>query len=82
MFPPALSAIYDVERNIFSTSWGLTRSFDKTFENGTFPPLTPQVMSYKRAEFNTLSANDTVERNGTNLSGYLSIRHLLWPDVY
>jgi hypothetical protein len=58
--------------------WG----FDKTFENGTFPPLTPQVMSYKRAEFNNLSSNDSIDRNGTTLSGYLSLRHVLWPKLY
>jgi len=47
--------------------WG----FDKTFQNGTFPPLTPRVMSYRRVDFTDLNA-----------STYQAARHALWPSIY
>jgi hypothetical protein len=47
-------------------NWG----FDKIFQNGNFPPLTPKVMSYRRTDFTDLSAGD-----------YQSARHGIWPSL-
>ncbi len=48
-------------------NWG----FDKIFQNGNFPPLTPKVMSYRRTQFGSLSA-----------TGYATAKHTLWPSLY
>lgn len=58
--------------------WG----FDQIFQNGTFPPLTPKVMSYRRVDFNDLPYNTTVDKSGSGISGYATIRHTLWPSLY
>ncbi|HTT55808.1 MAG TPA: hypothetical protein VMF63_01760 [Opitutaceae bacterium] len=47
-------------------NWG----FDKIFQNGHFPPMTPKVMSYRRTDFTDLSAGD-----------YTSARTSLWPSL-
>lgn len=47
-------------------NWG----FDKIFQNGNFPPLTPKVMSYRRTDFTDLSASD-----------YQAQRQNLWPSL-
>jgi hypothetical protein len=47
-------------------SWG----FDKIFQNGQFPPLTPKVMSYRRVDFSDMPA-----------SQYATTRHSLWPSL-
>lgn len=47
--------------------WG----FDQTFANGTYPPLTPRVMSYRRIDFTDMSASE-----------YATARHTLWPSIY
>jgi hypothetical protein len=47
-------------------NWG----FDKIFQNGHFPPLTPKVMSYRRVDFADMSAAD-----------YATTRHTLWPSL-
>jgi hypothetical protein len=47
-------------------NWG----FDKIFQNGKFPPLTPKVMSYRRVDFSDMSAAD-----------YTTNRHSLWPSL-
>ncbi|QYM79555.1 hypothetical protein K0B96_02760 [Horticoccus luteus] len=60
---PWAQRYYSAPRRI----WG----FDKIFENGHFPPLTPKVMSYRRVDFTDLSAAD-----------YNAARHALWPARY
>ena len=47
-------------------NWG----FDKIFQNGRFPPITPKVMSYRRTDFTDLSATD-----------YRTARTNLWPSL-
>ncbi len=47
--------------------WG----FDQTFANGTYPPLTPRVMSYRRIDFTDL-----------NVATYAAARHALWPSRF
>jgi hypothetical protein len=47
--------------------WG----FDVIFQNGTYPPLTPRVMTYRRIQFNSL-----------NRTTYSSARHSLWPTEF
>jgi hypothetical protein len=47
-------------------NWG----FDKIFQNGHFPPLTPKVMSYRRVDFSDMSP-----------SQYTSTRSALWPSL-
>ncbi|MFI5335278.1 MAG: hypothetical protein ACHQ5A_00720, partial [Opitutales bacterium] len=48
-------------------SWG----FDSIFQNGTYPPLTPRVMSYRRIQFGSLSA-----------AAFTAALHSLWPTEY
>jgi len=57
-------------------NWG----FDKIFQNGHFPPVTPKVMSYRRTDFSDMSYNDTV-RGGVTIEGYSSARRRLWPSL-
>ncbi len=47
-------------------NWG----FDKIFQNGHFPPLTPKVMSYRRVDFSDMSA-----------ANYSTTRNSLWPSL-
>jgi hypothetical protein len=47
--------------------WG----FDQTFANGTYPPLTPRLMSFRRVEFTDLSPTE-----------YQTERHTLWPSRF
>ena len=47
-------------------NWG----FDQIFQNGSYPPLTPKVMSYRRVDFSDMSASD-----------YTTTRHTLWPSL-
>ncbi len=47
-------------------NWG----FDRTFQNGHFPPLTPKVMCYRRVEYSDMSA-----------SQYTTARSTLWPSL-
>ena len=60
---PWAQAYYSAPKRV----WG----FDKTFENGTFPPLTPRVMSYRRVDFTDL-----------NPTTYQTARHTLWPSRF
>ncbi len=60
---PWAQAYYSAPKRV----WG----FDKTFENGTFPPLTPRVMSYRRVDFTDLNATT-----------FQAARHTLWPSRF
>lgn len=48
-------------------NWG----FDQIFQNGTFPPLTPKVLSYRRTQFSDLNATT-----------YAAAKHAMWPSLY
>jgi len=48
-------------------NWG----FDKIFQNGNYPPITPKVMSYRRITFTSLSP-----------AGYTAAAHTLWPTEF
>lgn len=48
-------------------NWG----FDKIFQNGNYPPITPKVMSYRRVDFTDLNATT-----------YAAAKHSLWPSIY
>ena len=47
---------------------GLGRGFDSLFKNGTFPPFSPKVMSYRRVDFTELTA-----------AQYAAKKAALWP---
>ena len=48
-------------------AWG----FASVFANGTFPPLTPKVLSFRRVEFSEITQ-----------SSYSSTLHQLWPRSF